>query len=254
MVRGPGIAPGAQVEVLIQCKLPTTLPTKGILSVNTLETANKNQTVQVGYDFGAKRGFAFVPAGLNFNANTSREDVTPKLETLRAGATITLQVFVDGSRIETFFSGETTITTTTRNSVPGSALTSSFVNSANLDCSVSSWVLELSPSRGVLKTDDASLGGCNAKPLSSLPYCDPSESFDQRVADVLSRMNATQKVNRLVNDPAPQQSGESAGMPPYALDWDLQSRVSDLSIALFANTNLVCVSTPSTKVNVCSRL
>ena len=47
-VPGPSIAAGGQVEVLVRCKMPGQPPTKGILALNTLQTASKNQTVQVG--------------------------------------------------------------------------------------------------------------------------------------------------------------------------------------------------------------
>lgn len=141
--------------MLIQCTVPGTPPTSGILSLNTLQTTNKNQTVQVGYDFGAKHGFALVPAALNFNSNTPRTDVTPQLEAFNwTTKTIDLHVFVDGSRIETFFNGETTITTSTKNGVPGNELSSTLINTEKLDCHVSSWVLALVKASARLKLDD----------------------------------------------------------------------------------------------------
>ena len=153
--QGPSIATGAQVEVLIQCTVPGTPPTSGILSLNTLQTTNKNQTVQVGYDFGAKHGFASVPAALNFDSTTSRTDVTPQLEVFNwTTKTIDLHVFVDGSRIETFFNGETTITTSTKNGVPGNELSSTLINTQKLDCHVSSWALALPKASARLKLDD----------------------------------------------------------------------------------------------------
>jgi hypothetical protein len=45
----------------------------------------------------------------------------------------------------------------------------------------------------------------------------------QRVADVLARMSAAQKVLRLANDPAPQLAGAAAGMPLYA--WGVEGQV-----------------------------
>jgi sucrose-6-phosphate hydrolase SacC (GH32 family) len=154
-VQGPRIATGAQIEILVQCEVPATPPTKGILSVTTLETANKNQTVQVGYNFGAKHGFATVPAGLNYDANTSRSDVTPQLELFNwTSDTIELRVYVDGPRIESFFGGETTITTSTRNGVAGDELTSRLVNTEKLVCNVTSWVLALPEARDELTTPE----------------------------------------------------------------------------------------------------
>lgn len=161
------IAVGAQVEVLVQCRLPAgaSLPSKGIVAVSTLQTANQNQTVQVGFDFNTKRGFAMVPPSLGLFGNTSRVDVTPQLDvfndsmmtmlggtegaveaTATTDTSIELHVFVDGGRVETFYGSETTITTSVRNTVPGSQLTSSFVNTveaSQLHCNVTSWSLAL---------------------------------------------------------------------------------------------------------------
>ena len=76
-----------------------------MLAVSTLRTANGSQAVQLGYDLGAKQGFATVPAALGLLGNTSREDVTPPLQTMLEGGTIELHVIVDGQRIEIFFGG-----------------------------------------------------------------------------------------------------------------------------------------------------
>jgi sucrose-6-phosphate hydrolase SacC (GH32 family) len=142
---GPDIVAGAQLEVMVQCTMPDVPPNQGVLAVSTLQTASKNQSVTVGFDFGAKRGFATVPAALNYDANASRSDVTPTLEVfnMSVASTFQLHTFVDGSRIETFFNGETTITTSTKNNVIGNALTTSLVNTAKLNCNVTSWVLSL---------------------------------------------------------------------------------------------------------------
>eukprot|EP01051_Picozoa_sp_SAG22_P021427 SAG22_NODE_4722_length_1181_cov_4.177449_3_plen_66_part_00 len=60
------------------------------------------------------------------------------------GATIELRVFVDGQLVETFFQGETSITTATSNEVGCDALSSEFINTANVSsCNVTSWVLGL---------------------------------------------------------------------------------------------------------------
>ena len=60
------------------------------------------------------------------------------------GPTIELRVFVDGNLVETFFhGGEAFLFTSTRNNVPSANVSSAFVNTAGLDCNVSSWVLGL---------------------------------------------------------------------------------------------------------------
>ena len=81
--------------------------------------------------------------------------MTPQLEAFNwTTKTIDLHVFVDGSRIETFFNGETTITTSTKNGVPGNELSSTFIKPEKLDCHVSSWVLALPKASARLKLDD----------------------------------------------------------------------------------------------------
>ena len=51
---------------------------------------------------------------------------------------------LDGDRLETFFlGGEASITTVTSNVVTSSAVSSHFVNTADLTCNVSSWKLGL---------------------------------------------------------------------------------------------------------------
>ena len=59
------------------------------------------------------------------------------------GGTLELNLFVDGDRVEAFFGGASTITAITGNTAANTSLTSSFVNTANLDCTVQSWVLGL---------------------------------------------------------------------------------------------------------------
>jgi sucrose-6-phosphate hydrolase SacC (GH32 family) len=142
------LAAGGQVEVLVRCTLPTVLPTEGILAIKTLQTMNGSQSVTVGYDFTHRNGsgvvgFASVPAVLGQWGNTSRTDRTVTLQSVRGGGTVELHVFVDNQVIETFFAGETTITTATSNAISTDALSSSFVNTANLSCSVTSWGLSL---------------------------------------------------------------------------------------------------------------
>jgi sucrose-6-phosphate hydrolase SacC (GH32 family) len=163
-IHGPdNIAAGAQVEVLVQCRLPAgaILPSTGVIAVSTLQTTNRNQTVQVGFNFSTKCGFAMVPPSLGLFGNTSRVDVTPQLDLFNVATavaeggtearttndlSIELNVFVDGARVETFYGSETTITTSVRNTVPGSQLSSSFVNTvevSQLQCNVTSWSLAL---------------------------------------------------------------------------------------------------------------
>ena len=105
----PGaIANGAQIEVLVRCKLPASgVPKAGVVGVTTL--AHGSQVgVSVGYDFSNQThpGFATVPAGLS-NGLGARTDRAPLREALR-GDTLELQVFVDGQIIETFFDGKST--------------------------------------------------------------------------------------------------------------------------------------------------
>ena len=96
---GVALAPGAQVEILVQCSLlasknratsPLTaavFPAKGVVAVNVLQTANKSQHVQVGLDFATKRGFASVSPALGLYGNMSRLDVTPQLDLFNATMT-----------------------------------------------------------------------------------------------------------------------------------------------------------------------
>ena len=83
-------------------------------------------------------GFAEVPASLSVLG--ARKDLTPPLA---AGAALELRVFVDGHMAESFFGGHAVITTITSNTVPSAGVGSAFVNSAGLDCNVSSWTLGL---------------------------------------------------------------------------------------------------------------
>eukprot|EP01045_Picozoa_sp_COSAG04_P048695 COSAG04_NODE_18816_length_432_cov_0.606607_1_plen_87_part_00 len=83
-------------------------------------------------------GFAEVPASLSVLG--ARKDLTPPLA---AGAALELRVFVDGHMAETFYGGHAVITTITSNTVPSAGVGSAFVNSAGLDCNVSSWTLGL---------------------------------------------------------------------------------------------------------------
>jgi hypothetical protein len=54
-----------------------------------------------------------------------------------------LRVFVDGMLVETFFGGQAFITTSTTNDVASANVTSSFLNTAGLACTVTSWELAL---------------------------------------------------------------------------------------------------------------
>ena len=73
-------------------------------------------------------------------ARTDRAPVPGALD----GPTIELRVFVDGNLVETFFQGgEAFHFTSTLNNVPSANVSSAFVNTAGLDCNVSSWVLGL---------------------------------------------------------------------------------------------------------------
>ena len=86
-------------------------------------------------------GFAEVPASLSVLG--ARKDVTPPLPDLAAAAALELRVFVDGHMAESFYGGHAVITTITSNTVPSADTGSAFVNSAGLDCNVSSWTLGL---------------------------------------------------------------------------------------------------------------
>eukprot|EP00662_Eupelagonemidae_sp_cell21_P057378 gene57378-biopygen111561 len=112
------------------------------LSLSPTGTQHGGQSVQVGYDFKNKSGFATVPASLGAGVGL-RTDRAP-LQSALQGDTIELNVFVDGNMIETFFNGEATITTAVNNQVATDLLTSSFINTANLECTVGSWILGLS--------------------------------------------------------------------------------------------------------------
>ena len=106
-----------------------------------------------------------------------------------------------------------------------------------------------------LKTDDDSRAAataavtspdCSSAALKGLSYCDPTASADQRVADVLSRMNSSQKVARLVKDPAPQLSGEAAGIPQYA--WGVEGQVMSFDTCL---NQVGCDDTTNPLCHVC---
>ena len=129
----------------MECTVPPTPPTAGVVAVHTLQAGS--QSVQIGYEFapnGSTTGFASVPPDLaNGLSNYNRTDRAPVQRALAAGATLSLNLFVDGDRVESFYGGAATITTVTGNTVASSSLTSSFVNTAGLDCTVQSWVLQL---------------------------------------------------------------------------------------------------------------
>eukprot|EP01047_Picozoa_sp_COSAG01_P051498 COSAG01_NODE_5321_length_4335_cov_3.928234_4_plen_199_part_00 len=141
----PALADGAQVEITARCERPKTgsWPASGLLAVKTLQATG--QALTLGYEFGAGaaiRGFADVPASLSVLG--ARKDVTPNLFLdVVADAELELRVFVDGHMAETFFGGHAVITTITSNTLPSAVLGSAFVNSARLNCSVSSWKLAL---------------------------------------------------------------------------------------------------------------
>ena len=112
------MATGSQIEVLVDCKLASTgAPTTGILAINTLQSAS--HSIQVGYEFeanGTATGFARVPPALAQGLdNYNRTDRAPVPGAVVPGGTLSLNVFVDGDRIETFFNGAATITTVTGN-------------------------------------------------------------------------------------------------------------------------------------------
>ena len=124
------------------------VPSSGVLGVHTLLSSGSNQSVEVGIDFGSRSGFARVPAALAAATNRSRTDRAPLSGALGGRldprGLIELQVFLDGDRLETFFlGGEASITTVTSNVVISSAVSSHFVNTADLTCNVSSWKLGL---------------------------------------------------------------------------------------------------------------
>ena len=145
----PALARGSQVELMARCERPSTgsWPTSGLLAVKTLQAAGQNLTL--GYEFATGsaaggaiiNGFADVPASLSVLG--ARKDVTPPLPDLAAGAALELRVYVDGHLAETFFGGHSVITTITSNTMPSAGVGSAFVNSAGLDCNVSSWTLGL---------------------------------------------------------------------------------------------------------------
>lgn len=138
----PTMAPGSQVEVTASCERPASgsWPTSGSLAVKTLQTTG--QTLTVGFEFGATiNGFADVPTSLSVLG--ARRDVTPPLAELATATNLELRVFVDGHIAESFFGGHAVITTVTSNTVPSAKLDSTFVNTAQLSCNVSSWTLGL---------------------------------------------------------------------------------------------------------------
>ena len=138
------IAAGSQIEVLVECKLPSALPSNGLVAVNTLQAGGNS--VQVGYEFESSgvSGFATVPPALAQGMdNYNRTDRAPVAEAAVPGGTLELNLFVDGDRVEAFFGGAATITTVAGNTAVSSTQTSSFINTAQLDCTVDSWVLGL---------------------------------------------------------------------------------------------------------------
>jgi sucrose-6-phosphate hydrolase SacC (GH32 family) len=135
-----GLAAGGQIEAWVRCRLPPALPSSGVVGLSTLQSGN--QSVLIGVDFATLSAFADVPACLGRFGNTSRTDRAPLASALQGDA-VELRVWVDGQMIESFFGGEVSITTATSNFVASAALTSSFVNTAALDCNVTSWVLSL---------------------------------------------------------------------------------------------------------------
>ena len=158
----PALALGSQIEVLVRCELPAAgVPKAGVLALRTLLAAGTDQMVTVGYNFSSMLGFADVPASLSncgstdtrwsvqCNGPTARTDIAPLPREFATASTLELRVFVDGHMLETFFGGHAVITTITGNTVSSSNITSSIVNSANLECNISSWTL-------ALKSDDIS--------------------------------------------------------------------------------------------------
>ena len=114
---------------------------RGAVYVETLVA--ENQSVQVGYNFTNQtvHGFATISASLSpLGARTDIAPVSPNRTELE------LRVFVDGHMVETFFSGDTVITTVTGNVVSSEHITSRFVNTGAFDCSIKSWVLGLNNS------------------------------------------------------------------------------------------------------------
>ncbi len=89
----PALAPGGQVEVLVQCPMPA-VPKAGVLGVRTLLASGKNQSVQVGYNFSASAGFAAVSASLS--SRGARTDMAVLPATWSTAKMLELRVFVDG--------------------------------------------------------------------------------------------------------------------------------------------------------------
>jgi hypothetical protein len=158
----PALALGSQIEVLVRCELPAAgVPKAGVLALRTLLAAGTDQRVTVGYNFSSMLGFADVPASLSncgstdtrwsvqCNGPTARTDTAPLPREFVTASMLELRVFVDGHMLETFFGGHAVITTVTGNTVSSSNITSSIVNTANLECNISSWTL-------ALKSDDSS--------------------------------------------------------------------------------------------------
>ena len=85
------------------------------------------------------------------------------------------------------------------------------------------WMLAAAMAATVGSPSASELLDCSSPSLRSLPYCNPDSSRDQRVADLLSRLNNNQKVTRLVDDPALQPDGDAAGLPTYA--WGVEGQV-----------------------------
>ena len=77
------LAAGSQIEVLVECKVPSTgAPTAGVLAVNTLQlqTSDTSQSIQVGYEFAPNgtTGFATVPPSIAQGLdNYNRTDRAP---------------------------------------------------------------------------------------------------------------------------------------------------------------------------------
>ena len=114
----------------------------GVIAVRTLADPAGTQSLTVGFNFSQPNrahGFAAYDAALG-EGGLPRVDATPSIE---LGAAFELRVFVDGHLVETFLDGQQVITSVTANRINSSALRSRFVNTAALECNVTSWVLGL---------------------------------------------------------------------------------------------------------------
>jgi hypothetical protein len=126
------------------------MPTAGVLGVTTLLGSNSNintsagQSVVVGYKYGLSEITAFASVSESLSVLGTRTDEAPlPWLAIASMKQIELRVFVDGHIVETFFGGNAVISTVTGNTIASPNVTSTFLNTANLQCTVHSWVLGL---------------------------------------------------------------------------------------------------------------